>query len=114
MAIIGSTRAARDAGHRLAPMPTARITALGATSGDVMHLIVRGGLALAIAGVAIGLGLALAAVGFIGPLLFNTSPRDPVVLGGVAFGLLLAAAFACRVPAARAARVNPMEAMRVE
>ena len=88
--------------------------ALGATSSDVMRLIVRGGLALAITGVAIGLALALAAARFIEPLLFDTSPRDPVVFGGVALALLSAAVIACIVPGARAARVNPMEAMRVE
>ncbi len=88
--------------------------ALGATSENIMHLIVRGGLSLAIVGVAIGLGLALAAVRFIEPLLFDTSPRDPVVFGAVALTLLSAAALASIAPAARAARVNPMEAMRIE
>ena len=88
--------------------------ALGARGGSIIRLIVRTSLGLALAGVAIGLVLALWAGRFIQPLLFQTSPRDPVVLGGVAAVLLATALLASVLPAWRARRVNPMEALREE
>ncbi len=62
--------------------------ALGAAARDIVGLVLRTSLGMAALGVAIGLGLAIAAGHFVAPLLFDASPRDPVVLGGVALILL--------------------------
>ena len=88
--------------------------ALGARPADVMRLVVRSGLALAAGGVVLGFGLALLGSHLVEPLLFDTSPRDPVVFAVVAAALLTLAVLATVPPAARARRVNPAEAMRAE
>ena len=88
--------------------------ALGAQTGDVIRLVVAGGLRVALIGVAIGAGVALVAGRFIAPLLFNTSPKDPSVFGVVAVTLLATAAVASLVPAWRATRVDPNVALRTE
>lgn len=88
--------------------------ALGASAGDVSGMVARGGLALAGTGALLGLALAIAGGGWIEPLLFETSGRDPVVLVGVALLILLVAVVASMVPAWRAARVSPMTALRAE
>jgi ABC-type antimicrobial peptide transport system permease subunit len=51
---------------------------------------------------------------FVAPLLFDTSPRDPLVLSGVGATLVVVAVLASVVPAFRAKRVNPMDALRAE
>ena len=88
--------------------------ALGAQSSSIVSLVLRTSIGLAAAGLAIGTAVALATGKFLQPLLFETSPRDPVVLGGVAATLLGAALAASLIPAVRAKRVNPMEALRAE
>jgi putative ABC transport system permease protein len=88
--------------------------ALGAQSGDVVRLVVAGGLRVAVVGVAIGTVVALVAGRFVGPLLFNISPKDPSVLAVVAVTLLATAAAASLVPAWRATRVDPNVALRTE
>jgi predicted permease len=88
--------------------------ALGAQARDVIRLIVRQGVGLAVIAVAIGGTLALWASRWIAPLLFQQSARDPVVFGGVALVLLVVSAVACAVPAIRAARVDPNEALRAD
>jgi predicted permease len=88
--------------------------ALGARPADVASLVIRGGLALAGGGIVVGLALALLAAHLVEPLLFRTSPRDPAVYATVAVVLGLMAVAATVVPAARARRVNPVEAMREE
>jgi ABC-type antimicrobial peptide transport system permease subunit len=70
--------------------------------------------ALATIGIALGLVIAIAAGGAVAPLLYEISPRDPVVLITVAVTLLLAAAAAGLVPASRAARIGPGAALRAE
>jgi ABC-type antimicrobial peptide transport system permease subunit len=69
---------------------------------------------LASVGVVIGGGIALVAGKWVKPLLFNVSPYDPVVLGGVAVVLLSVAAVASLVPARRAGKVDPLTALRSE
>jgi predicted permease len=88
--------------------------ALGASGQRIIGMILRSSLGMAGLGVVIGLGLALWAGRFVQPLLFETSPRDPLVIGGVAVGLLAIAVLASMVPALRARRVNPMEALRAD
>lgn len=88
--------------------------ALGAHPVDIVLLVVRRSLGMAAVGVVVGLGLALASGPLIEPLLFETSPRDPLVLGGVALAMAAVALIASWVPAARATRVNPVEALRAD
>jgi putative ABC transport system permease protein len=88
--------------------------ALGAQSGDLIRLVIAGGLRVAIIGVAIGAIAALAAGRFIAPLLFKISPKDPSVFAAVAVTLLATAAVASLVPAWRATRVDPNVALRTE
>jgi predicted permease len=88
--------------------------ALGAQRQDVIRLIVRGGLAIVIPGVALGAIVALAAGRFVAPLLFNVSPNDPPVLISVVAMLVAVAVAASWIPAARAARVDPNQALRSE
>ena len=88
--------------------------AVGAGVGHVMTLIVSDGLRIATAGVAIGLLTAIAASVGIRDLLFETSPRDPVVLAIVAGGLIVLAVLASLAPAQRASSVNPAVALRVD
>jgi len=88
--------------------------ALGASVRDIVALVVRYGVGLAVVGVVVGALLALNAGRWIEPLLFDTSPRDPRVFGVVVAVLLVVAVVASVVPAWRAARVDPVEALRVE
>jgi hypothetical protein len=88
--------------------------ALGARPADVARLVLRDGLALAVAGIVLGFGLALVAGRLIEPLLFHTSPHDPTVFADVAAVLVGMSAVATVLPAARARRINPVEAMRAE
>ena len=87
-------------------------SALGARVHDIVRLIVRDGLRVTLAGVALGVVVALWSGQFVTPLLFGVSPRDPVVLAGVAIALVVAALAASLVPALRASRVDPNIALR--
>ncbi|HTE44030.1 MAG TPA: FtsX-like permease family protein, partial [Gemmatimonadaceae bacterium] len=86
--------------------------ALGAKVSDLLGIVLREGLRLALMGLAIGGVLALFATRGIASLLFGESPRDPVVYGIVGGVLLAVALVACLVPAVRAARVDPNVALR--
>jgi predicted permease len=86
--------------------------ALGASAGRVGREVVLGAVRLAVIGVAIGLVGAVAATRLLQSLLYDVSPTDPWTLGAVAVLLLALAALASWVPARRAARVAPMEALR--
>jgi putative ABC transport system permease protein len=88
--------------------------ALGARGGDILGLVLRSSFGMTVLGVVIGLALSLAAGRFVEPLLFETSARDPGVIGGVALSMLTVALVASLVPALRARRVNPMEALRTD
>jgi ABC-type antimicrobial peptide transport system permease subunit len=86
--------------------------ALGAQSPDVVRLVLADGLRVAVAGVAIGSAIAFAAAGYVGPLLFQVSPKDPVVFSSVAVVLILVAVMASLLPARRASRVDPAVVLR--
>ncbi len=86
--------------------------ALGARSSQLVAMVVGDGARVAVAGIALGLAISLAAAGRVEPLLFQESARDPVVYAGVALVLLAAAALACALPARRAAGVEPARTLR--
>jgi predicted permease len=88
--------------------------ALGAERRDVMKLVVGRGLALALAGVAIGLVAALGSTHFIAGMLYGVGPTDPLTLVAVSLVLTCVALVACYIPARRAAKVDPMVALRYE
>jgi putative ABC transport system permease protein len=88
--------------------------ALGARAGNVLGMVVREGLVLAVAGVVLGLAGSLALLRTISSLLFQVTPGDPVTLIAVAVFLTAVALIACYVPARRATRVDPMAALRCE
>jgi predicted permease len=86
--------------------------ALGAQTPDVVRLVVGEGLRVVLAGIALGTIAALVAVRWIGPLLFDVSPKDPLVFSGVGITLIVVAVAASIVPAWRASRVEPTVALR--
>ena len=88
--------------------------ALGASRHDVLALVLGRGLSLAGVGVAIGLVAAWATTRILKSLLFEISPTDPATFGAVVLALLTAALLAALLPAWRAARVDPLVALRQE
>ncbi|HMB30152.1 MAG TPA: ABC transporter permease, partial [Blastocatellia bacterium] len=88
--------------------------ALGARAGDVLKLIVGRGLALALVGVALGLGASFALTRLMKDFLFGVEPADPLTYGLVALSLTVVALAACYVPARQATKVDPMVALRRE
>jgi putative ABC transport system permease protein len=88
--------------------------ALGADRGGLLRLVVGDGLALASAGVVLGLAGAWALTRMLESLLFGVAPTDPVVFVAVPLGLLVVAVVASYLPARRATRIDPMTALRME
>jgi predicted permease len=88
--------------------------ALGAQFADVLGLVLRQGLGLVALGMSVGLAGALGLTRFLRGLLYEVKPLDPLTFGGVALLLALVALLACWLPARRAAKVDPMEALRCE
>ena len=88
--------------------------ALGAERERVLRLMLLDGLRPALIGLALGIGASVAVTRLIRSVLYGTSPLDPTVFVLVIVTLLLSSTAACLVPAWRAARINPMHALRAE
>jgi len=88
--------------------------ALGARARDVVGLVMRESLRIVAVGVVLGVIAALVAGRWISPLLFEVSPRDPIVIAAVVVTLLAVALLASWIPAVRAARVEPAVALRAD
>lgn len=88
--------------------------ALGAERRDVLRMILRQGLALILAGVALGLACAWASTHVLASLLFQVQPGDALSFTGAAVLLIAAGLAACYIPARRATKIDPMRALRYE
>jgi putative ABC transport system permease protein len=88
--------------------------ALGAGMADVVGLVMRGGLLLALIGLAVGLAGAFALTRLMTDMLFAVAPTDAMTITVMSLGLLATALFACWLPARRAARLDPIVALRHE
>ena len=88
--------------------------AVGASPSDVLRMIVGGGMKLALLGVALGVGGALALSQLVKAMLFEVEPSDPASYAATAALLLVVAALACYIPARRAMRVDPMVTLQQE
>lgn len=88
--------------------------ALGARSSDIVGMVLREALILAVLALALGLAISLALSRALQSLLFEVTPTDPLTLALVACGLLAVSALAAVLPARRAMRVDPMVALRYE
>jgi ABC-type antimicrobial peptide transport system permease subunit len=89
-------------------------SAIGATRGAITSLIIRQGLWKAAIGVVLGLGGAVALSSSMETLLFDVQPTDPVVFGSVSLVLVAVAGLASYMPARRASRIEPLQALRDE
>jgi len=88
--------------------------ALGAQRGNVVQMVLRQGANMALLGVAIGVGVALALTRLMASLLFGVTAHDPMTFAAVAALLLFVTLLACYVPARRASKVDPIVALRWE
>jgi macrolide transport system ATP-binding/permease protein len=98
------SQATRELGMRMA---------LGAGAQDILRLVLSRGLRLTIAGIVIGGAAALLLTRLMGNLLYKVSPRDPIAFGLALIILLAVALIACLLPARRAMRVDPVQALRI-
>jgi predicted permease len=88
--------------------------ALGAQAGNVLRRVVGRGISLAAIGAAAGIAASFGVTRFLGSLLYDVKPSDPMTLAGVTSLLLFVALAACFIPARRATRVDPLVALRCE
>lgn len=86
--------------------------ALDARRGDILWLVVGRAMKLALSGVAVGLAAAFALTRLMQSLLFEVKATDPVVFASIAALLVMVAFLVCYLPAWRAARIEPMTALR--
>lgn len=100
-----ASRRTREVGIRMA---------LGARAADVLMMVVRDGILLTAAGLAIGLVAAFLSTRLIGTQLYRVSPTDPLTFVLIAVALLVSSLLACYLPARRATKVDPLVALRYE
>ena len=99
------TRRTREIGIRMA---------LGAGRGKMLRIVVEQGLALAVTGSVLGIATSFGMTRYLGSILYDVDPGDPVTLVAVTAILLFVAFVACFIPARRATNVDPMVALRYE
>jgi ABC-type antimicrobial peptide transport system permease subunit len=97
------TRRTREIGIRMA---------LGAESAQVLWMVLRGAAAMVLVGGAVGIPTVMALARYVDSLLFGVKAQDPATLVGAGLLLLAVTTFAAFLPALRATRVQPMEALR--
>jgi len=88
--------------------------ALGARTRDVLSLVIRQGMMLTFVGCAVGIALAMGLTRLVSSLLYGVTATDPLTFAFTAGLLGAVALLACWIPARRASRVDPMEALRYE
>jgi putative ABC transport system permease protein len=88
--------------------------ALGAESSDLLRMVMRYGIGLAVAGMVAGAGVAAGTTRLMGDLLYKVSPRDPAAFAGAVAVMAIAAIAACLIPALRVTRTDPVRALRGE
>ena len=88
--------------------------ALGASRDSVLTMVIRQGLLLVVIGLVFGVAGALAAGRVLSAYLYQTAPRDPMIIAGVAAVFILSGVIACLIPARRATTVDPLIALRAE
>jgi len=88
--------------------------ALGAQQRDVLRIVIGRGARLTLAGIVVGLAASFAVTRYLGSLLYQVRPTDPVTFLGVPILFVLVALLACWIPARRAARVDPITALRTD
>jgi predicted permease len=88
--------------------------ALGARTGSVRNLVIRQGLVPALAGIGVGLGAAAMLTRFLATMLYGVAPIDALTFTAIPIALLLVAAGSVFLPALRASRIEPLEALRAE
>jgi putative ABC transport system permease protein len=88
--------------------------ALGAQRAHVLRLMLGDGLRPAVYGLVLGLAVSAGAVRLIQSLLYETRPLDPAIFAAVTAMLMMVATLACMIPAWRASRLDPMQALRAE
>jgi putative ABC transport system permease protein len=89
-------------------------SAIGADAGRLMSLVLRSGLALIAMGIVVGLAVSFALTRALRAMLFEVGPADPLTLIGAALAFTVVALIACSVPAVRAGRANPTDALKAD